>query len=124
MLRCETTDYDITKTTSIILLLDENGAKEQGHMAVMIQNSVGQGIYFSYSAEDSTIVDDGIMNMDILNKSEMDVFLKSGDVNLSYASNGSLKSSNYTKYALINTDSYSGSAMIGKGIKYFQNPKL
>ena len=127
MLRAESTDYDLTKSSNVMLLLDNNGARfakaSMGHMAVMIQNSVGQGIYFSYAGEDGTLLDDGMMNMDILNKDEMDKFLQTGNLYYTYASNGTLMSCNYTDYASISIDSLSGSNMIGKGIYYFLNPK-
>ncbi len=122
MLRCETTDYDITKSSKVMLLLDENGANGNGHMAVIIQNTDGQGIYFSYAGEDRTLLDDGMINMDILTNREMNAFIQTGNLDFTYASNGTLDSSNYTKYAIINIDSYSGSRMIGKGIYYFWNP--
>ena len=122
MIRCETTDYDITKSSNVMLLLDENGAREQGHMAVLIQNSDGQGIYFSYSGEDGTLLDDGMMNMDVLKKEEMDAFFKTGDLPFTYSSSGTLLSSNYTKYVTIKIDSNSGSSIIGKAISYFWNP--
>ena len=126
MLRCETTDYDITKSSSVMLLIDKNGANvlgvSMGHMAVMIKNTDGQGIYFSYAGEDGTPVDDGVVNMDILSKEEMGEFLKTGNLYFTYASNGTTMSCNYTNYINININSDAGSRMIGKGIYYFLNP--
>ena len=126
MLRCENVDYDLSKTSNVLLLLDKNGANvlgvSMGHMAVMIQNSEGQGIYFSYAAEDTMPIDGGMLNMDILSKEEMDAFLKTGNLYCTYASNGTLMTCNYTDYISINVSRDAGNSMIGKGIDYFWNP--
>ena len=129
MLRCETTDYDITKSSSALLLLNEKAVGSYpvsaGHMAVMIKNTDGQGIYFSYAGESGgSPIDKGEMSMDILSASEVSSFLSSGYLSMAYTSSGELNSSSYTHYIEIPISSIQGSSMIGQGINFFWNPKM
>ncbi len=122
MLRAEETDYDITKSSEVLILYDAEGAYGNGHTAVIIKNSDGQGVYFSYAEEGKFLWGDGEVSFDILNREQMDLFLTDGNMRYIGTSSGTIDYQHYTDYIKIPITSEQGASMIGKGIGYFINP--
>jgi hypothetical protein len=122
MLRAEETDYDIRKSNEVLILYDADGAMKQGHTAVIIMNSDGQGVYFSFAEDSGWLWGDGEISFDILNKEQMDLFLKNGEMRYIGTSSGTVGNQHYTDYVKIPITSEQGASMIGKGIGYFNNP--
>ena len=70
-----------TNITDVIVMNNMQGAINNGHNAVLLMNSSGQGFYFSYSAANGYIDDIGEMRFSIMNKDEVnEVKDRSGEV--------------------------------------------
>ena len=70
-----------TNITDVIVMNNMQGAINNGHNAVLLMNSSGQGFYFSYSAANGYIDDVGEMRFSILNTDEVnEVKDRSGEI--------------------------------------------
>ena len=101
-----------------------DGAMFAGHTALIIKNSDGQGVYFSFAQKNNRAIGKGEMSIDVLNKQQMDKFLKDGEMNYICNSTGTVESQKYSTFTEIPISNEQGASMIGKGIGYFHNPGL
>ena len=70
-----------TNITDVIVMNNRQGAVNNGHNAVLLMNSSGQGFYFSYSAANGQFDDIGEMRFSILSKEEVEeVKDRSGEI--------------------------------------------
>lgn len=70
-----------TRITDVIVMNNQQGARDFGHNALLLMNSSGQGFYFSYSGANGQFDDIGEMRFSILSEDEVnEVKDRSGEV--------------------------------------------
>ncbi len=117
-----------TNITDVIVMNNRQGAAKNGHNALLLMNSSGQGFYFSYSSANGYIDDIGEMRFSILNADEVnEVKDRSGEIYESVTIYGDRRwekgKDAYDRFVWYDVpDSNAGKRMFNYAADIFSNP--
>ena len=112
-------DFDINNITQAVLLNSSSSANEFGHNEIMLLDTNGKGVFFSYYPDNRNFVDTGEMRIDILSSDAVDLFFKTGNLSAVITSTGEVVNESYDRYISIDVKTSEGKAMFAKGLHYF-----